>query len=110
MALSGDETTVLTMGQEKRITYWDLREHHPVLAKVGGRHDGTPLNRLGVFVDRHERAFPTTAISIVGEKGGSGRKSISRIKRRSLLPRPNVATHLRLQVEHVAAKRGYECC
>lgn len=38
VALSGDETTVLTMGQEKRITYWDLREHHPILAKVRGRH------------------------------------------------------------------------
>lgn len=34
VALSQDETTVLTMGQEKRITYWDLREHHPVLAKA----------------------------------------------------------------------------
>lgn len=43
VALSGDETTVLTMGQEKRITYWDLREHHPVLAKVRDRHGGTPI-------------------------------------------------------------------
>lgn len=34
VALSRDETTVLTVGQEKRITFWDLREHHPVLAKV----------------------------------------------------------------------------
>lgn len=34
VALSQDETTVLTMGQEKRITYWDLREHHPILAKA----------------------------------------------------------------------------
>ena len=34
VALSQDETTVLTMGQEKRMTYWDLREHHPVLAKA----------------------------------------------------------------------------
>lgn len=34
VALSRDETTVLTVGQEKRITFWDLREHHPVLGKV----------------------------------------------------------------------------
>lgn len=34
VALSQDETTVLTVGQEKRVTYWDLREHHPVLAKA----------------------------------------------------------------------------
>lgn len=37
VALSQDETTVLTVGQEKRVTYWDLREHHPVAAKVKKR-------------------------------------------------------------------------
>lgn len=41
VALSQDETTVITMGQEKRVTYWDLREHHPVLAKVRNRGSGT---------------------------------------------------------------------
>lgn len=32
--LSQDETTVLTIGQEKRVTYWNLREHQPVVAEV----------------------------------------------------------------------------
>jgi len=29
--LSDDETTLITVGQEKRVTLWDLREHHPLM-------------------------------------------------------------------------------
>lgn len=29
ITLSKDETQVLTVGQEKRISFWDLREHNP---------------------------------------------------------------------------------
>ena len=30
ITLSNDETQVLTVGQEKRISFWDLREHNPI--------------------------------------------------------------------------------
>lgn len=52
VALSGDQTTVLTVGQEKRVTYWDLRERHPVFAKVMKResdsesHSSSPRTKL----------------------------------------------------------------
>lgn len=40
--LTPDETLVLTAGQERRLTFWDLREHDPVsyrdLSPPG--HDG----------------------------------------------------------------------
>ena len=30
IALSGDQTLVLTVGQEKKLTFWDLREPNPI--------------------------------------------------------------------------------
>lgn len=39
VCLSRDQSLVLTAGQEKRITYWDLREAHPVKS-IDPAHDG----------------------------------------------------------------------
>ena len=41
VALSSDETTVLTVGQEKHVTFWDLRENQPVATKVRSAKEST---------------------------------------------------------------------
>ena len=40
--LSRDQSLVLTVGQERKITYWDLREPHPVQT-IDPAHDGEAL-------------------------------------------------------------------
>ena len=60
VALSHDETTVLTVGQEKRITYWDLREHHAVIAKVGKTTELSGVIESTMFINAL-RSPPTRA-------------------------------------------------
>lgn len=59
--LSGDETLVMTVGQEKRLTCWDLREHHPITYRDLSSKGNDESHSLAVSQTATAQLYPTLA-------------------------------------------------